>query len=290
MYSRAFLASVSRDRAAAEAAARFRAEAHRSAPWQRARRKQAEHRATQAERQAVEAGIDFGLLPRPAPGRRRAPDRSSRQRLGRRMPPPGSPVPGGLGALLRRRPAQAPGPPPSASVTPEGGGAGALEGRPVPGEMSGSAALGWLRRQPTPEATLADGSTWYRAADGSLWHRDAQGAYFALSADGSQLLPISAEGLLYTRDEGGTWHTCLADGTPLSLRDDGQLITRGSDGSLRLLADDGLFYLAAPGALYPIAENGEVLTELAIDSDGLELGSEPDGSMEGLDVHEGFWT
>ena len=290
MYSREFLVSVSRDRAAAEESARCRAEARRAAPWQRGRRRQAEHRAAEAERRAVEAGIDFARLPRPPAGLR-APDRSARQRLGRRMPPPDAPVPGGLGALLRRKPAKATAPPPARSVAPDGGGVGALAGRPVPGELSGGTALGWLRGGPAPAAAMSDGSAWYQAPDGSLWHRDAQGTHFALAADGAELLPISDEGLLYARGEGGSWHTSLADGTPLTLGDDGQLVTRAADGSLRLLADDGIFYLVAPGALYPIAEDGEILTDLGMDTEGLGLASDDAGDLaDGLDVDGGLWS
>src|SRR5687767_9951056 len=125
MYARAFLVAVSRDHGAAEDSARWSAEARRAAPWQRARRRQAEHHAAEAEQRAGEAGIDFAPLPRPRAGLR-APDRAARQRLGRRMPPPGSPVPGSFGVLSRRRSAQPSGPPASQSVMPDGGGVGAL--------------------------------------------------------------------------------------------------------------------------------------------------------------------
>jgi hypothetical protein len=291
MYSRAFLVAVSRDREAAALAVRWRAEAGDARLWQRRRRQEAERRALEAEDRAIAAGVDWDRLPRPSAGLR-APDRSSRQRLGRRLPPPESPVPMSWRTLFRRQPSRnGTGPPRADVVPPQGGGVASLAGQPVPGEVSGAAALQWLRAGPAPAHRQADGGAWFQATDGSLWHRDARGGHFALAVDGASLLPVSDEGLLYAPDDAGTWHTSLADGTPLTLNDDGQLVSLGDDGSLRLLADDGLFYLVTPVAMYPIAENGEVLTDAGISFDGLAIPPDDAGGFDGeADVAGELWS
>jgi hypothetical protein len=288
MYAQAVLAGYSLDREAAAEAGRWRAEANSTRRWQRGRRERAERTAEAAERRALAAGLDWDRLPRPAVDLR-APDRSHRRRLGRLVPPADSPVPRGLGALLRRavtRPSSAP-PPPAATIPPDGGGVAAMAGSPVPGELTGPAALEWLASGPAPAHVNADGSAWHRAADGSLWLRDAQGRNYALAADGQSLLALSDEGLLYAQDDGG-WRTSLADGTPLSLSGDGQLVGYRPDGTMKLLADDGLFYLVAPGAaLYPIADNGDVLTNAGITPDGLPLDVDGSATSVDFDVAEG---
>jgi hypothetical protein len=291
MYSRAFLVAVSRDREAAAHAVRWRAEAGNARPWQRRSRQAAERRAIEAEDRAIAAGIDWDRLPRPAGGLH-APDRSSRQRLGRRLPPPDSPVPASGRTLFRRHPSRSgTGPPRADVVPPQGGGVASLAGQPVPGEVSGAGALQWLRSGAAAAHTHADGAAWFQATDGSLWHRDARGAHFALAADGAGLLPVSDEGLLYARDAAGTWHTSLADGTPLTLNDDGQLVGHGDDGSLRILADDGLFYLVTPAAMYPIAENGEVLADAGITFDGRAVIPDDVGGFDGgADVVGELWS
>jgi hypothetical protein len=291
MYSRAFLVAISRDREAAAYAVRWRAEAGNARPWQRHRRQEAERRAVDAEDRAVAAGIDWDRLPRPPAGLH-APDRSSRARLGRRLPPADSPVPASWRTLLRRQPSRSgTGPPRADVVPPQGGGVASLAGQPVPGEVSGAAALRWLRTGPAPAHTHADGGAWFQATDSSLWLRDARGGHFALAADGASLLPVSDEGLLYARDGAGTWHTSLADGTPLTLNDDGQLVSHGDDGTLRILADDGLFYLVTPAAMYPIAANGEILHDAGITLDGHAIAPDDAAGFDGgADAAGEFWS